>query len=101
MSVPFWIGLVYVTFPLNFLVYGWNDMVDIETDSFNPRKDSFWFGAKGTKEQLENLWQPMLIVHILYGSLLLYLVGWKMLVLLLIICKKTSLFLLKYSFPIG
>ena len=40
-SIPFWIGLVYVTFPLNFLVYGWNDMVDIETDALNPRKDSF------------------------------------------------------------
>lgn len=82
-SIPFWIGFVYVTFPLNFLVYGWNDMVDRETDALNPRKDSFWFGAKGTVAQLENLWQPMLILHAVYGSLLFYLVGWKMLVLLL------------------
>lgn len=81
-SSLFWIGFVYVTFPLNFLVYGWNDMVDRETDALNPRKDSFWFGARGTKEQLENLWKPMLIIHTIYGLLLLYLVGWKMLGLL-------------------
>ena len=83
-SSSFWIGFVYVTFPLNFLVYGWNDMVDRETDLLNPRKDSFWFGARGTAAQLEKLWQPMLVIHALYGSFLLYLVGWKMLVLLLV-----------------
>lgn len=81
-SIPFWIGFVYVTFPLNFLVYGWNDMVDRETDAINPRKDSFWFGAKGSPEQLAKLWQPMLVLHLLYGSLLFYVVGWKMLILL-------------------
>jgi len=82
-STPFWIGLFYVTFPLNFLVYGWNDMVDIETDKINPRKDSFWFGARGTKEQLAELWKPMLAVQLLIGPVLLYFVGWKMLWLLL------------------
>ncbi|MEM8907345.1 MAG: hypothetical protein AAGD05_05815, partial [Bacteroidota bacterium] len=46
-SWPFWLGLVYVTFPLNLLVYGWNDIVDQPIDAFNPRKDSYWFGAKG------------------------------------------------------
>ena len=83
-SLPFWLGLFYVTFPLNFLVYGWNDMVDIETDAINPRKDSFWFGAKGTKTQLQKLWQPMIAVHLVYGSVLFYFVGWKMLLLLLV-----------------
>jgi len=82
-SLPFWIGLFYVTFPLNFLVYGWNDMVDIETDKINPRKDSFWFGARGTEEQLVELWKPMLAVQLLIGPVLLYFVGWKMLWLLL------------------
>ena len=51
----FWLGLLYVTFPLNFLIYGWNDIVDYETDQVNPRKDSFLFGAKGTKAQLAEL----------------------------------------------
>ena len=82
-SIPFWIGLFYVTFPLNFLVYGWNDMVDIETDKINPRKDSFWFGAKGTDAQLVDLWKPMLAVQLLIGPVLLYFVGWPMLWLLL------------------
>ncbi len=78
-SIPFWIGLVYVTFPLNFMVYGWNDMVDIDTDQFNPRKDSFWFGAKGTPEQLQNLWRPILIVQILFVPILIYFAGWQFL----------------------
>ena len=78
-SIPFWIGLAYVTFPLNFMVYGWNDMVDIDTDQFNPRKDSFWFGAKGTPEQLQNLWRPILIVQILFVPILIYFAGWQFL----------------------
>ena len=82
-SIPFWLGIFYVTFPLNFLVYGWNDMVDFETDKLNPRKDSFWFGARGTKEQLANLWKPMLISQLLIGPVLLYYVGWPMVWLLL------------------
>jgi 4-hydroxybenzoate polyprenyltransferase len=54
-SPVFWLGLVYVTFPLNFLVYGWNDIVDYENDLNNPRKDSFLFGARGSREQLAKL----------------------------------------------
>ena len=78
-SIPFWIGLVYVTFPLNFMVYGWNDMVDFDTDQVNPRKDSFWFGAKGTQEQLQNLWRPILIIQILFVPILIYFSGWQFL----------------------
>ena len=44
-SVPFWLGAVYVCFPLGLLTYGWNDLGDNETDRFNPRKDSWLFGA--------------------------------------------------------
>ena len=54
-SPVFWLGLVYVTFPLNFLVYGWNDIVDFENDQQNPRKDSFLFGARGSREDLARL----------------------------------------------
>ena len=42
----FWAGLLYVTFPLGVLLYGWNDLVDAETDRLNPRKDTFLFGGK-------------------------------------------------------
>jgi 4-hydroxybenzoate polyprenyltransferase len=42
----FWLGLGFVTFPLNFITYGWNDRVDADTDALNPRKGSFLFGAR-------------------------------------------------------
>src|SRR5215467_9622853 len=29
-SVSFWLGMVYVTFPMGLLLYGWNDYVDFE-----------------------------------------------------------------------
>ncbi len=44
-SIPFWAGAVYVCFPLGLLTYGWNDLGDAETDSVNPRKNSWLFGA--------------------------------------------------------
>jgi len=77
-STPFWYGLFYICFPLNFLVYGWNDMVDQETDALNPRKDTFWFGAKGSPQQLRNLWKPMLIVQLIFYPYLIYMGGLKM-----------------------
>jgi 4-hydroxybenzoate polyprenyltransferase len=54
-SAGFWAGLFFVTFPLNFLIYGWNDLVDAETDANNPRKDSYLFGARPTATQRAQL----------------------------------------------
>lgn len=82
-SSSFWYGLFYVCFPLNFLVYGWNDMVDQETDALNPRKDTFWFGARGSSEQLKELWKPILIAQIIFFPYITYLGGNKMWLLLL------------------
>lgn len=45
-SAAFWLGCVYVCFPLGLLMYGWNDLGDAETDALNPRKDSWLFGAR-------------------------------------------------------
>ena len=42
----FWLGLVFVTFPLNYLVYGLNDYNDYKADLVNSRKGNFMFGAK-------------------------------------------------------
>lgn len=42
----FWLGAVYVCFPLGFLLYAWNDLFDAATDAHNPRKDSWIFGAR-------------------------------------------------------
>nr|WP_280956336.1 UbiA family prenyltransferase [Aequorivita sublithincola] len=51
----FWVGLLFVTFPLNFLVYGLNDYTDGKADSLNPRKGNYLFGAKFSKEELTNV----------------------------------------------
>jgi 4-hydroxybenzoate polyprenyltransferase len=60
-SVPFWLGLIYVTFPMGLLLYGWNDYVDYDVDRLNPRKGSFLFGARGSLEQLHLLpWRIVL-----------------------------------------
>src|ERR1700674_4900709 len=57
-SGKLWLGLFFVLFPLGFLLYGVNDIVDAETDSLNPRKGTFMFGSRGEREQLAALkWQ--------------------------------------------
>ncbi len=58
----FWVGLFAVCFPLNLVVYGWNDLVDRETDRLNPRKDSWLFGARGTDAQLDHLPRALALV---------------------------------------
>ncbi len=80
-SIPFWIGFFFVCFPLNFLVYGWNDIVDREIDLVNPRKDSFLFGARGTVSQLDQLKWAIAGVHLICLPVLLFYTNWKMLLL--------------------
>ena len=60
----FWWGLLYVTFPLSLLIYGWNDLADAELDRLNPRKDSFLFGARGDVEQRRSLPWMILAVNL-------------------------------------
>ncbi|TWT92438.1 UbiA family prenyltransferase [Stieleria varia] len=45
-SPAFWLGCTYVCFPLGLLLYGWNDLGDVASDSINDRKDSWLFGAR-------------------------------------------------------
>jgi 4-hydroxybenzoate polyprenyltransferase len=57
-SSIFWLGLFYVLLPLGFLLYGVNDIADVEVDLRNPRKGTFLFGSRGATEQLAALrWQ--------------------------------------------
>jgi 4-hydroxybenzoate polyprenyltransferase len=88
----FWYGLFYVCFPLNFLVYGWNDIVDYETDALNPRKDSFWFGARGSKEQLQVLWRAIAFSQLLFFPVLIWVGGWKVGLFLLIFILINGLY---------
>ncbi len=83
-SFPFWLGLLFVTFPLNYLVYGLNDYNDVTADAVNPRKGNFLFGAKATKKQLKRM--PLkigiLITPFIIGFT--YMSGLKMLLLLVV-----------------
>ncbi|MEZ4797205.1 MAG: UbiA family prenyltransferase [Flavobacteriaceae bacterium] len=79
----FWIGLVFVTFPLNYLVYGLNDYNDQKADKYNLRKGNFLFGAKSTKEQLANVPKKIVLIVLPFILYFTYISGWKMLLLLL------------------
>jgi len=73
-----WLGLLYVTWPLNLLVYGWNDIVDVDIDAENPRKDSWLFGARGTREQLRRLPPWIIAAQLPFLVLFTVFVGWQM-----------------------
>lgn len=94
-SFAFWLGLLFVTFPLNHLVYGWNDLVDAETDARNPRKGSYLFGARGTPEELATLPRGMMAIQALCWPLLTFIGGWGMVPIGLAIIA----FLLAYNHP--
>ncbi len=91
-SWEFWYGLFYICFPLNFMTYGWNDIVDHEIDKLNPRKDNFWFGAKASYEQLKVLWKPILVFQLLSYPLLIYIGGLPVLLLLVMFLVINGLY---------
>ena len=70
----FWLGLIYVTFPLGMLIYAGNDLSDAETDRLNPRKDSFLFGARPTSDQRFEL--PLRIFWIQVPFVALFAATW-------------------------
>ena len=74
---PFWVGLIYFSFPFGLLLYGWNDFVDRETDRRNPRKDNLLFGARGTDAQLDRVPGAIAALQIPFLAAFVYLVGWK------------------------
>lgn len=75
----FWLGLVYVTFPMGLLLYGWNDIFDFDVDRFNTRKGSFLFGARGSMEQLRGLPWNIALLQLPFLSGFLELSGLRML----------------------
>lgn len=80
----FWLGLFFVTFPLNFLVYGLNDYNDVKADSENPRKGNFLFGAKASSEQMANIIFRIAVVISPFFLLFSFLSGPRMFLLLLV-----------------
>jgi lycopene elongase/hydratase (flavuxanthin-forming) len=86
-STQFWLGLLYILFPLGLLLYGVNDIVDAETDRLNPRKGTFLFGARGGNEQLSALRWKIAAVQLPFLAAFYFLIGprvlWWLVVLLL------------------
>lgn len=76
----FWFGCFYVTFPLSLLVYGWNDLGDVETDRLNPRKGNWLFGARPDAATRKKLPWVIALVQIPCLAGLVVLGGPKMLV---------------------
>ena len=83
-TLPFWLGVVFVSFPLNYLVYGLNDFNDVYADAVNNRKGNFLFGAKASQESLAKV--PLKIACITFPFIVLftYMAGLRMFLLLLL-----------------
>lgn len=94
-DIPFWVGLFFVTFPLNYLVYGLNDYNDIESDKVNNRKGNFLFGAKASRLYLNKV--PKRIALVLLPFMVYFTIesGVYMLLLLLFMIGVNIL----YNFP--
>jgi len=77
-SVPFWIGAIYITIPMGLLIYGWNDLGDVETDAVNPRKGNWLFGAKPKPKILRRLPLAIVLVQLPFLAAFIYIAGIKM-----------------------
>ena len=79
----FWVGLFFVTFPLNFLVYGLNDFTDGKADSLNPRKGNYLFGARFSKKELVKVPRQIFFVMVPFLGFFAYVGGGELFILLL------------------
>jgi 4-hydroxybenzoate polyprenyltransferase len=79
----FWVGLFFVTFPLNFLVYGLNDFTDGKADALNPRKGNYLFGARFSKKELANVPRLIFLVMVPFLAYFSYVGGGELFILLL------------------
>jgi len=95
-SARCWLGVIYVTLPLGLIIYGWNDVADVETDRFNPRKGTFLFGARGSREQLANLPARIAFVQAIFLGIFWYLEGPKILLWFAALVTFTAI----YNFPL-
>ncbi|MCO8125223.1 UbiA family prenyltransferase [Stieleria sp. TO1_6] len=75
----FWLGAVYVCFPLGLLLYGWNDLGDAASDQINERKDSWIFGARPTAPLRRRLPAWIAAVQLPFVIAMVWIAGPKML----------------------
>jgi 4-hydroxybenzoate polyprenyltransferase len=74
-SPAFWLGLAYVGLPLGMLIYAGNDVTDELTDKLNPRKDTFLFGARPTKQQIAGLPLRIALIQLPFVITFVWLLG--------------------------
>jgi len=69
----FWLGLVYVTFPVNLLLYAWNDIDDGNIDRLNPRKGKYLLGvASIANEELKRATVLGFLLNVLFIAYFAY-----------------------------
>ncbi|MCG2418000.1 UbiA family prenyltransferase [Aequorivita sp. F47161] len=88
----FWIGLVFVVFPLNFMIYGLNDFTDGKADSLNPRKGNYLFGPNLSKKELEPVFWQICFVILPFVAYFSYVIGREMFLLLLFMIVITIIY---------
>jgi 4-hydroxybenzoate polyprenyltransferase len=91
-SPTLWLGLSYVLFPLGFLLYGVNDIVDAEADRSNPRKGTFLFGSLGAAEQLAALRWKIAAVQIPFLIIFFFLAGARIFLWFLVLLIAVGLY---------
>ncbi|WP_347373339.1 UbiA family prenyltransferase [Aequorivita sp. Q41] len=79
----FWSGLIFVTFPLNCMLYGLNDFTDGKADFLNPRKGNYLFGAKFSKEELASVPRSLFFIIVPFLCYFSYVGGTQLFILLL------------------
>ena len=78
-SAAFWLGAIYVCFPMSLLAFGWNDLGDVQTDAVNARKNSWLFGACPNEETRRILPLTIALVQLPFIAAFVWIAGWKML----------------------
>lgn len=91
-SVRLWVGLVYVLIPLGFLLYGVNDITDVEADRLNPRKGTFFFGSLGRAQQLAALRWQIAIVQIPFLAAFMVWIGARVLLWFSVLLVAVALY---------
>lgn len=94
-NLSFWIGLFFVTFPLNYLVYGLNDYNDVDADRINERKGNYLFGAKEGYDELKSV--PKRIFLVIFPFFIFFVTAkgvWMFILLTLMVIVNIA-----YNFP--
>jgi 4-hydroxybenzoate polyprenyltransferase len=87
-----WVGLAYILFPLGFLLYGVNDIVDAEADRLNPRKGTYLFGSLGRTEQLRALRWQIAVAQIPFAAAFYFWIGSRILLWFAVLLLAVALY---------